>query len=259
MEEVKRSIVISCIVTFLVLSLAGSVDLVGAVGMSSTNYKIQEDSMNFGGGKSTSASYKLEDTFGEVATGDSSSASYNLHAGYQQMNSSYLAFDDLATNVVMAPTLGGITGGTSNGATGVTVTTDNSAGYVMYIKASTSPAMKGNSQGDSIANYTPATSDPDFSFSVPANAAEFGFTPEGTDIASKYRDNGASCNTGSSDTADACWNAVPTTNELIVSRTSPNHPLGTGTTLKFRITIGSSGFKLEDSYNATTTLTAIAL
>jgi hypothetical protein len=44
--------------------------------MSSTNYSIQADSVNFGGDHSTSASYVMEDTGGEVATGFSSSTNY---------------------------------------------------------------------------------------------------------------------------------------------------------------------------------------
>ena len=87
--------------------------------MSSSNYKIESDSVNFGGGLSESASYRLESTAGEVATGDSSSASFRLHAGYQQMHETYIAFDDPADDVTMSPSLGGITGGTSNGATSV--------------------------------------------------------------------------------------------------------------------------------------------
>ncbi len=257
MEEVRRSIVISSIVSFLVLLLAGNYGLVWALGMTSSTYKIQDDSINFGGGRGNSTTYTLESTLGEVATGDSNSASYKLHAGYQQMNTVYLAMT-AAANVTMSPSLAGVTGGTANGSAVTTVTTDDAAGYELYYKASSSPAMKGNTSGDSIANYVPTTSDPDFTFSVPSSAAEFGFTPEGTDIANKYRDNGSTCNTGTNDTADACWNAVPTTNELIAKRTSANTPSGTATTLKFRITIGSSGFKLEDTYTATTTITALA-
>lgn len=52
--------------------------------MSSTNYKVEIDSVNFGGTRSTSGSYGAEDTLGESATGISSSASYGLSAGYQQ-------------------------------------------------------------------------------------------------------------------------------------------------------------------------------
>ncbi len=52
--------------------------------MSSGSYKIQADSMNFGGAQSSSGSYAVQDTAGEVGTGDLQSANTILHAGYQQ-------------------------------------------------------------------------------------------------------------------------------------------------------------------------------
>lgn len=258
MKKLANNILVSIILTAITLLFGSSFSVVRGAVMSSTNYSVQSDSVNFGGVGSDSASYAVEDTLGEVATGDSSSTNYNLHAGYQQMQEVYLAMTT-ANDVTMSPSLGGLTGGTSNGSTTTTVTTDSPAGYELYLKASSSPAMQGNTQGDSIANYTPTTSDPDFAFSVTTTDAEFGFTPEGTDIASKYKDDGASCNAGSNDTVDACWNAVLTSNELVSRRTSANHTAGTATVIKFRLTIGSSSFKAEDTYTATTTLTALAL
>lgn len=52
--------------------------------MSSTNYRIQADSLNAGGNRSTSGSFILEDTLGEFSTGeDLSSASYQGCSGYE--------------------------------------------------------------------------------------------------------------------------------------------------------------------------------
>jgi len=227
--------------------------------MGSTNYKMQFDSTNSGGALSSSDNYSLEDTAGEIATGDSGSGTYNIHAGYQQMDADSSISLTAASDVTMSPALGGITGGTSNGQTSTTVTTNNSTGYALYIVASSTPAMQGDSQGSSIANYTPAGANPDFTFLVGATAGEFGFTPEGTDIVQAFLDDGAStCNTGSTNTADACWNSITTTNQLVASR-GTSAPGGIATTLKFRITLGSSHFLVEDTYTATTTITAIAL
>lgn len=174
------------------------------------------------------------------------------------MNDVYLALS-AAADVTMDTSLGGLTGGTSNGQTAATVITDSAAGYALYIKASSSPALQGNTHGDSIDNYTPAGANPDFAFSVAATAAEFGFSPEGTDIVQKYKDDTSACNTGSSDTANACWNALSTSNDQISGRTSANHPSGTATTIKFRVGIGVSQVTVADTYTATTTLTATAL
>lgn len=54
--------------------------------MSSDNYVIEQDTINFGGtDRSSSASYYLDDTMGEIATGRSNSLSYLLGAGYREM------------------------------------------------------------------------------------------------------------------------------------------------------------------------------
>jgi|CXWK01.1.fsa_nt_gi hypothetical protein len=254
-NNVQALVSIGLIVAFLVL---GNFSTVFAQVMTSPSYSIQADSVNTGGVQSASASYKVEDTAGELATGDSSSTNFKLRAGYQQMTGSYIAMTSLS-DVVMSPAIGGVGGGTSNGSSATTVTTDNPAGYSLYIKASSTPAMQGNANGDTIANYTPV-SVPDFSFGVAATDAEFGFTPEGVDVAPEYLDNGIdTCSTGSSETANSCWGPITTTNELIATRSSGNHPSGSATTVKFRLTIGASVVKTEDDYTATTTLTAIAL
>lgn len=223
--------------------------------MESNNYRIQSDSINFGGGLSSSTNYTLESTGGEIATGESSSASYNLKAGYQQMVSSYIAIT-AAASVVMSPSIPGLTGGTSNGSTSVIVTTDNPAGYTLSIHASSSPAMV--SGANSILDYVPG-GDPDFTFTTDASDSHFGFTPSGDDIADRFKDDGAACNTGALDTALACWDGLSTSPESIAERASANTPLGTETVIDFRVGIGGSVGQAVGIYTATTTLTAIAI
>lgn len=258
-KKLIQNVIASCLVLLvLALSTSGVQFVFGAV-MSSTNYSLQSDSVNFGGSQGNSSIYRVEDTLGEVATGNSGSTSYNIMAGYQQMNATSISMTYQA-DVAMSPSIGGITGGTSNGTASTTVVTDSAAGYELYIKASSSPAMQGNATTDSIADYVRDTADPDYNFSVAAGNAEFGFSPEGTDVVNEYRDNGSNtCNTGSNETADQCWSGLTTSNELISRRTSNNTPAGTKTTIKFRLTIGASALKLADTYTATTTLTAISL
>lgn len=254
----NNSIARVVVAVVIVLVALGNIPLIRAATMTSSSYKIQRDSVNVGGGLNSSANYISENTAGEVGTGDSASTNYKIRAGYQQMPEVYLSVT-AASDVVMSPNLGGVTGGTSNGSTALTVTTDDAAGYQLSIKASSTPALQGNNYGASIADYTPAGAAPDFAFSVPAADAEFGFSPEGTDIVAKYKDNGASCNTGSGDTASACWDALSTSNQIISSAAAANTPGGTATTIRFRATLGSSHITIADTYTATTTLTAVAL
>ncbi len=238
--------------TLIVVIMIGTV---GAQQMSSASFQIESDSINFGGGRGTSASYGQESTFGEIATGDSASTNFSLRAGYQQMLESYLSISAIS-NFALSPALG-LTGGTANGTTSFVVLTDNRAGYRVTIEASNNPAM--TAPVGSIANYIPGTSNPDFTFVVAATEARFGFSPEGVDITSRFRDNSSVCGVGATDTSNACWDMVSTTPVEIVRRTSANHPSGSTTTLKFRVGIGSNASVNAGIYTATTTVTAITL
>lgn len=221
----------------------------------SSNFQLQSDSLNFGGGLSTSTNYTQESTFGEVATGVGTSSTYQLKAGYQQMQEIYLSMTD-ATDVTLAPTLAGLTGGTSNGSTTVTVTTDNPAGYSLTIEAANNPAMQKGS--DTIADYNQGI-DNDYSFSVPTNDARFGFSPSSVDVVSAFRDNGSLCGVGALDTALACWAGLSTTPITIAQGMDANHPAGATTTVNFRVGVGSNAGVVAGLYTATTTLTALPL
>lgn len=68
--------------------------------MASDNFKIEWDSINFGGSDtSASASYQLRDTLGNAGAGESESASYLLQAGYRAgIFDQILAFDVFSQN-----------------------------------------------------------------------------------------------------------------------------------------------------------------
>ena len=91
------------------------------------------------------------------------------------------------------------------------------------------------------------------------NSKEFGFTPEGIDITSTYKDNGANtCGVGSSDTASACWDSVLTSTKLIASTSTPNSSFGgTITRVRFKAEAGDNSNPTQGSYVATITLTAV--
>lgn len=222
----------------------------------STNYQLESDSVNFGGGLSSSTSYTLESTGGEVATGDSDSSSYSLRAGYQQMHEIYLSMTAPA-NVTLTPNIGGITGGTANGSTSVVVLTDNRAGYALTFVASSSPAMQKG--GDTIADYVPvAEPNPDLSFITGSADAHFGFSPYGDDVVVRYQNNGSLCNVSGSSTPLSCWDGASTT-PLTIAEGGANHPGGATTTLYFRVGIGGTIGVPAGEYVATTTLTALPL
>jgi len=222
----------------------------------STNYQIQSDSLNFGGGKSSSTNYVQESTFGEVGTGRSTSASYNLYAGYQQMQEVYLSLS-AAANVTMTPNIVGIGGGTSNGSTTVTVITDSPSGYQLTIEASSNPAMQ--SPTASISDYSPAGAPPDRLFITNATDAHLAYSPFGIDTAQRFQTNGSVCNVSGQASSTACWDGLSTSAVTIAQSSSPNHPVGATTTVFFKVGIGASKVQEAGTYVATTTLTLLPL
>jgi len=223
--------------------------------MESTNYKLQSDSVNIGGGLSTSSSYTLESTAGEIATGEGTSENYELHAGYQQMQEVYIAISG-ANDVSMAPAVP-TAGGTATGTTSINVLTDSPSGYELTIKAANSPAMQ--SGANTIDDYAPAGADPDFTFTTAASDAHLGYSPYGDDVVDRFLDNGAACNTGSSNAVASCWDGLATTTESIAMSTSANHPSGATTTVYFRLGVGAAASPATGTYVATTTVTALPL
>ncbi len=221
----------------------------------STNYQLQSDSINFGGGLSTSTNYQQESTFGELGTGQSTSTNYQLRAGYQQMQEVYISVT-APSDVTMSPNLPGISGGTANGSTTVTVTTDSPSGYSLSIESANSPAMQSGAY--SIPNYNHGA-DADFSFLVNSGAASFGYSPSSVDVVQYFKDNTSLCGVGSSDSALACWAGLSTSPVAISEGVGSNHPVGATTTINFRVGVGADAGVTAGLYTATTTLTALPL
>ncbi|MEX0918419.1 MAG: hypothetical protein WDZ85_00395 [Candidatus Paceibacterota bacterium] len=221
---------------------------------SSTNYRLERESLNFGGGYATSTNYSLRDTLGEVGTGTSTSASYRLYAGYRQTLADEYVAITLATDIDLG-SLPGLGGGTASGNQSWTVTTDSQSGYLLSVRASADPAMQGSSED--FADYSPAGAAPDFNFIVGSAAAVFGFTPTGDDIATRFLDDGADCDTGVLNTADRCWDGLSTSDETIATRNNSNHPAGTATGINFQAGLGADKVIPAGNYQATVIVTAV--
>ncbi len=252
-----RDVCTTFISTFILTALTLSTLSVGyAQVRQSSSYKIESDSINFGGGLATSTNYALESTLGEVATGDATSTNFALRAGYQQMTTRFISMTTPAS-VIMSPSIVGITGGESNGSTTVTVTTDSAAGYELTIASLQSPALVDGVH--TIVDYTPA-SDPDYTFTTVSDDSHFGYSPSGADVVQRFKDDGISaCNTGSFETASVCWDGLSITPEVISRSISANIPNGATTTVYFRVGIGGNVNQPAGIYVATTTLTAVSL
>ena len=182
-----------------------------------------------------------------------------------QTVTSEVAFSTPASNVTLSPSIGGLTGGTGNGGTQVVVSTNDHLGYSMTLTASSSLGMIGNTNpSNTIPAYVPAaTNVPDFTFTTPVNRARFGYSVEASttgDLVQAFKDDGANCNAGAGDTANACWLNASTTAFTIVNRSTATSASGATTTIKFRVVVNPNPVPSipDDAYVATTTLTASA-
>lgn len=240
---------------------AGSLSIgtpsVGSSELSSSNYSVVRSSLNSGGrDQVSSANYQVADTVGEQATGESGSANYQVQAGYRQMAESNIAIS--SQQDINLGSFGGVDGGAAEATPSMNVITDNEAGYELSVKADTSPAMQNTSAGGSFADYNAGT-DPDYTFSVSASESAFGFSPEGANVTQEYLDDGSSCNTGSQQNSGTCWRGFTTSDQLIAQSSDNNQPDGATMTLRLRAESGSNNIQTAGTYEATITVTAVAI
>jgi len=254
-NEHKICFVLSVIITLLFFAFSAN-----AYVRSSSNYRIDKDSINTGGTEdSSSANYNLRDTIGESGTGESQSANYIMQAGYRQMDEVYLTISVSPATITLTPNIGGLTGGTANGNGTWTIKTDNAAGYNLNIKASTSPAL--HFGANNFVDYTPASAaTPDYNWSLAGVNSEFGFSPyNSASQVAKFKNDNSNCDTGSNITDSQCWFGLTTTNEQIVDKTSRTTTAGEDTKINFRAEVNSSaGFQIAGNYIATIVVTAVS-
>lgn len=159
----------------------------------------------------------------------------------------------------MSPAINGMTGGTGSGSATWTVTSNNTSGFSLALKASTAPAMQKGT--DNFADYTEATAGtPDYTWSVAAADSEFGYTVEPAtvaDTAQFLKDNGTVCGgSGTLNTANACWTKFTTSDVTVVNRTTATSGTGEAEVVKFQAQSGASHYQPAGTYTATITATA---
>lgn len=184
----------------------------------------------------------------------------------KQTITSEISFLTAASNIVLSPSIGGITGGAATGTTQVVVYTNNTTGYTMTIAASgTVQAMRGDTATTSyINNYAPAGGVPDFGFSTAGTFARFGFTVSASttaDLATKFLDNGSTCNTGAADTLGgaSCWTYASSTATSTIVTAGASLVSGSTSTIFMHTFVPPNPNPAlpKDTYTATTTLTAV--
>jgi hypothetical protein len=186
-----------------------------------------------------------------------------------QTVSDAIAFAASTTDVVMAGTLNGLTGGSSYGTTTARVTTNNAAGFTMTIAFSSTTAMARSTALDTpeIYNYLYSTSTASYptGFDTSVANAQFGFSVNASttgDVADTFLSSGSACGSGTF-TLNNCWRGASSTDETfgteLIDRSTATPGSGTTSTVQFRITIpnGPSPSVPNGTYTATATLTAV--
>jgi len=245
-----------------ILFLVGFSMTTSAFVTSSTNYRLQSDSLNTSGLLSSSTSYRIEDTTGELGTGIASSTTYKVLGGYQQMQEVSLALTS-ASDIVMTPLT--LTQNTSVGSTAWTVITDSPAGYSVTVYATVSDACGDRDGGGAIdALCDSATTESFADIAVfkhlwnVSNEYAFGYSAYGDDVTGHGTD--TDCIAGANAPSDSLlWQGFhSTTAYQIASSTTRTEPAGTVTTMCVA-TEQDTIFAPSGTYYATTTITVLTL
>lgn len=171
-----------------------------------------------------------------------------------------------AQNTTLSGSLNGITGGTANGSTSVSVQTNSPTGYTMTIafyNNGTPQTMQGRTTAsESLRDYPAAGGEPTYAFSTASTSAVFAYTATAvttSDLDQSFLNNGSNaCNepAGSRASYDNCW-MEPTVSSFQVIDRDSSAVSGATTTLHFRVHVPNNPTPglVADTYTATATLT----
>ena len=189
----------------------------------------------------------------------------------QQTITDESSFSFEPTDVTMAGTINGITGGQATGTTDFAVQTNNASGYrvdIAFEDNTTPNAMLGDTNAsEAIRNYDGDVAGPQPSRGYTASsAAQFAYTVSSdisgdTDLSFFHPVGAGTCGQGGSTVqTETCWKAPDIAPFTIVQRGSPAIT-GATSTITFNVTVPNSADPVPeaDTYTATATLSLFTL
>lgn len=158
---------------------------------------------------------------------------------------------------VAMSSISGLTGGSSYNVADCNVKSNDANGYLLYVKASSSPALVSNSSS-SVFFSDYRTTTPEYTWTLDSTASSsFGFSVSSTGAVSAFRYTDTTCGGGPSTSYMACFRALSTSDINVASKSSATDSNGVTTTVAFKAEIGSTRNQPTGSYVAGITITAV--
>lgn len=228
------------IIAVIILLAMSAATAARAYVASSGQYRLVADSISIGGGTASSGNYSIDTTIGGIGTGLASSSSYILHAGYQAMSGGTLRVTFPDGNIDLDSAVSLTAGGQSNASMDWLIT--SATGYTLSVRAdssSTALAFIGaRGRRIPINDYAGA---PDYDWLITSTQSGFGFSPEGEDIATEFKNDGSGCGAGVG-TSGHCWDGFSTTTDRLIA-TRAIAGTDQAVTLKIRLEIGADAIE----------------
>ncbi len=160
-----------------------------------------------------------------------------------------------ASSVAMS-SISGLTGGSSVSSADCNVKSNNAGGYILYVKASSTPALVSNSSS-SVYFSDYRTTTPEYTWTNDSASSSFGISVSSTDAVSAFRSSASVCGGGAVAASYlACFRSLSTSNITLASASAATVSNGVTTTIGFKAEVGATRNQPTGSYTAGITVTA---
>ncbi len=158
---------------------------------------------------------------------------------------------------VSMSSISGLTGGSSISAADCNVKSNNVGGYLLYIRASSTPALV-NVASSTVYFDDYRTATPEYTWTNASASSSFGISVSSTNAVSAFRSNTGVCGGGpTAATYTACFRSLSTSNITLSSASSATVSEGVSTTIGFKAEVGSTRNQPTGTYTAGITVTAV--